>query len=165
MSNMGRIAAYGRGVLLTIQSNAAWRQKVRLIGPGVNVLVVGSGENNILWQKWVSAGAWTIECWYERQPHGGGGSLGNDGTSGLRYAKDAKNWIPSKVKRYGIGQLGFDDGAGDGDFNDIMASATVVRKSTFEKMGELQSIMKGEEEASPKTLPQDSGIAIFENLD
>lgn len=165
MSNKGRIAAYSFGVLLTVQSNAAWRQKVRIIGPGVNRTIIGSGENNILWQHWTNAGAWTVECWYEKQPHRGGSSGVLDDLGRYQHAKDSNNWIASKVRRYSIGQLGFDDGAGDGDFNDILATASGVTKIALDNVGEIQAIMKNGTEQTSLVLPQDTGIEIYEDLE
>ena len=110
MSNRARIFAYGRSILLTFQTNAAWRQRVKITGPDFTGTVEGSGERKIHWQRWTHAGAWEIEHWYLR-PGGG--------------------WEPGVARRIAPWQVGFDDGAGDGDFQDTLVTATVVIKSAL----------------------------------
>jgi hypothetical protein len=141
MSNRGRIAAYGRGVLLTVQTNAGWRQRIRIQGPGVSRTVEGSGERNIIWQHWTSAGAWEVEHWFLR-PGGG--------------------WEPGTARRRGIGQIGFDDGGGDGDFQDALVTATVVTKATLEAVPEVLKRISEEktDRAEYLVLPGDSGVTF-----
>lgn len=110
-----RLWATGRSNLLTFQTNAAWEQKVRIVGTGVNKEVTGSGEGKIHWQHWTGPGSWLVEAWY-RPP-------------------DSNDWVPSALtsgRGFGGFYVGADDGAGDGDYQDSLVTAVVVLKSTLE---------------------------------
>lgn len=112
MSNTATVRA-APGYLLTVQTNAAWPQRVQISGP-INRMIEGVGEGNIIFQSWLpSGGDFVFTFWY--RPNGSGDWTPSVAQGGGDANGD--NWV----------QIGTNDGGGDGDYNDTLITFSTAQ--------------------------------------
>lgn len=119
--------------LMTFRTEAGWAQRVYIIGTGIGGRWLEGSGNCIQEQIWVGPGSWEVEGWYL-----------TPGTS---------EWIESRAVG-GNTRAGFDDGAGDGDFNDAEIVITCVLPQALKLVSEFT------EKFSPQSSYPNSKAAI-----